>query len=130
VNPGQHAEARELANNEAFTWARASAIAPFVVAVDQAEDIDITTVAMLSTLARHGRGLIALAINTDGHSLHGPGAGRNIGLDTWLREEAAISSITTITLEPLTDTEMTDLALHHLKAANLTSFRIDGLRSL
>jgi tetratricopeptide (TPR) repeat protein len=114
VNPGHRAEARTLVTNEAFSWARVARIVPFFVAADDAQDLDPATVTFLSTLLRHsGRGLMVMTINTDRESPRGP-AGGNEPLASWLSEQARMSPVTVLDLDPVPAEELTELAVDQL----------------
>jgi predicted component of type VI protein secretion system len=78
--------------------------------------LDEITVAMLKKVLRDSatRGLIVLTINTDTPMGKGTGAGSSQSLARWLDEEEHANRLTTITLDPMTPAELTEVAVQHL----------------
>lgn len=127
VNPGQLAEARDLASNEALSWARVAAIVPFLVAVDDAQELDPATITFLSKLLRHsGRGLMILAVNTDREPANGAAGGNEV-LATWLSEQARMGPVTVVELDPVPDAEVTELAVHWLAEESISQVALRGV---
>lgn len=117
IHPRQRAATRQLAINEAFSWARVGALVPLVIAVDDAHLLDPITVDFLSTLLRHGtRGLMILSVDTDFQPIDGT-AGPNPALAGWLEEESANTHGIALNLGRTPDSELTELALDRLSTA-------------
>jgi hypothetical protein len=109
----------ELVQNDAIVLARIATVLPFAIAIDDAENLDPTTIGMLSTMVRQGgaHGLLVLAVNTDLEQAVGP-TGGNDTLASWLLEETRLGRVTTLTLDNVPNTELAELALHWLAPGN------------